>query len=182
MKKVLTFSEVLCKPIGEKVQIFLHKEDLGFMSRQKTPYSSYRPKSINEAAWREIISAWENGLSDREASFRASRDSGIHITEMELKEIVANSPEISALRDFLHSDIVSNAKLNIAESIREGSVATSKWYLERKAGDEFSTKAAVQFEGAVVGLTMEEKQAEIDKLLEQFGGKVESESNDTNEV
>lgn len=153
------------------------------MSRQKTPYSSYRPKHINEAAWREIIFAWENGLSDREASFRASRDSGIYITEAELKEIVADSPEISALRDFLHSDIVSNAKLNIAESIREGSVSTAKWYLERKASEEFSTKAAVQFEGAVVGLTMEEKQAEIEKLLENFGGKTEkSDSDGTGEV
>lgn len=140
------------------------------MPRQKTPYSSLRPKSINEAAWREIISAWENGLSDREASFRASRDSGIHVTESELKELVATNPQVSGLRDFLLSDIVSNAKLNIADSIREGSVSTSKWYLERKAADEFSTKAAVAFEGAVVGLTMEEKQKEIDKLLEDFGG------------
>lgn len=146
------------------------------MSRQKTPYTAYRPKHINEAAWREIVMAWENGLSDREASFRASRDSGIYITEAELKEIVANSPEISALRDFLRSDIVSNAKLNIAESIREGSVSTSKWYLERKAADEFSTKAAVSFEGAVVGLTMEEKQKEIDKLLEDFGANASDEA------
>lgn len=140
------------------------------MSRQKTPYAKIKPKGLPDAAWREIISSWENGLSDREASFRASRDSGIYVTEAELKELVASSPEIASLRDFLKSDIVSNAKLNIADSIREGSVSTSKWYLERKAADEFSTKAAVAFEGAVVGLTMEEKQKEIDKLLESFGG------------
>ena len=35
--------------------------------------------------------------------------------------------------------------------------------------EEFSTKAAVAFEGAVVGLSMEEKQAELDKLFESFG-------------
>ena len=139
------------------------------MSRVKTRYTALRPKGINEHAWREIISAWENGLSDREASFRASRDSGIYITEAQLKEIVAENPEISGLRDFLRSDIVSNAKLNIAESIREGSVATSKWYLERKASEEFSSKASVAFEGAMVTVTMEEKQKAIDELLESFG-------------
>jgi len=138
------------------------------MSRQKTPYSGFRPKHINEAAWREIVSSWEDGLSDREAAFRASRDSGIYITESELKEIVASDENISALKDFLQSDVISMAKKNIAGSIREGNVSTSKWLLERKAPNEYSTKASVAFEGAVVGLTMEEKQAELDKLLDDF--------------
>lgn len=138
------------------------------MSRQKTPYSGFRPKHINEAAWREIVSSWEDGLSDREAAFRASRDSGIYITESELKELVASDENISALKDFLQSDVISMAKKNIAGSIREGNVSTSKWLLERKAPNEYSTKASVAFEGAVVGLTMEEKQAELDKLLDDF--------------
>lgn len=164
--KVLTKWEILCKQWVGECNYFCTYAD---MSRQKTRYSSLRPKGINEAAWREILDAWENGLSDREASFRASKDSGIYITEAELKEIVASSPEISGLRDFLRSDIVSNAKLNIAESIREGSVSTSKWYLERKAAEEFSTKASVAFEGAAIAVTMEEKQRAIDELLESFG-------------
>lgn len=138
------------------------------MSRQKTPYSGFRPKHINEAAWREIVSSWEDGLSDREAAFRASRDSGIYITETELKELVASDENVSALKDFLQSDVISMAKKNIAGSIREGNVSTSKWLLERKAPNEYSTKASVAFEGAVVGLTMEEKQAELDKLLDDF--------------
>lgn len=152
------------------------------MGRQKTPYTAYRPKHINEAAWREIISSWEDGLSDREAAFRASRDSGIYITEAELKELVAENPEISSLRDFLQSDILSMSKKNIAQSIRDGSVSTSKWLLERKAANEYSTKAAVAFEGAVVGLTMEEKQAELDKLIESFGHEPEGDTDGEGEV
>ena len=152
------------------------------MSRVKTPYLKIKPPELNEAAWREVVSSWENGLSDREASFRASRDSGIFVTEAELKKIVARDKDVADLRDFLQPDIVSNAKLNIADSIREGSVATSKWYLERKAADEFSTKAAVAFEGAVVGLTMEEKQKELDKLLADFGGETVDTTEDTEEV
>lgn len=144
------------------------------MSRQKTPYSAYRPSWINEAAWREIISSWEDGLSDREAAFRASRDSGIFITEAELKELVAGSEEISGLRDFLQSDILSMAKKNIAKSVREGSTSTSKWLLERKAANEYSTKAAVAFDGAVVAVSMEEKQAELEKLISDFGGGTDS--------
>lgn len=152
------------------------------MPRQKTPYASLRPKHINEAAWREIVSAWENGLSDREASYRASRDNKVFITEAEIKQMVAESPQISGLRDFLLSDIVSKAKLNIADSIREGSISTSKWYLERKAADEFSSKASVAFEGAVIGLTMDEKQKELEKLLDDFGGVADEEEAKIEEI
>lgn len=152
------------------------------MSRQKTPYTAYRPKGVNEAAWREIISSWEDGLSDREAAFRASREGNILITEADLKEYLEEHTELADLKDFLQSDVLSMAKKNIAESIRSGSVSTSKWLLERKAPNEYSSKASVAFEGAVVGLTMEEKQAEIDKLLESFGASDEEETHGTEDV
>lgn len=153
------------------------------MSTGRIPYVRLKPKNIDAKAWKEIVTAWENGLSDREASFRASRDSDVYITETQIKEMVAKSPDIASLRDFLLTDIVSKAKMNIADNIRDGNISTSKWYLERKAADEFSSKAAVAFEGAVIGLTMEEKQAEIDKLLENFGMEPkEGESDGPNEV
>jgi hypothetical protein len=40
--------------------------------------------------------------------------------------------------------------------------------LERKASDEFSTKSAVAFEGAVVELSLDEKQKALEQLLETF--------------
>lgn len=142
------------------------------MGRKVIPYRKLKPHGISDNAWAEIVYAWENGLSDREASFRACRDGDTYITEAELKEIVESSAEISGLRDFLRSALVSQAKLNISESINQGNVSTAKWYLERRAPEEFSSKQAVAFEGAVVGLTMEEKQKELDKLLESFGASV----------
>lgn len=145
---------------------------------KEVPYRKFKPKDMPDAAWEEIVYSWENGLSDREASFRASRDSGVFITEAQLKELVASDANISGLRDFLKSALVSQAKLNIADSVNSGNVSTAKWLLERKAADEFSTKAAVAFEGAVVGLTMEEKQKEIDKLLDDFGLAPEEEEED----
>ena len=132
-------------------------------------YLAFKPKNMPEKAWGIIIDSWENGLSDREASFRASRDDGYYITEREIKEMVKSDHRIEDLRDFLRSDLTSQAKLNVAESIRNGSISTTKWYLERKAPEEYSSKAAVALEGAVIQVSMEEKQAEMEKFLEKFG-------------
>lgn len=145
---------------------------MGVQSKENVPYKQFKPVDMPDAAWAEIVYSWENGLSDREASFRASREGDVYITETQLKELVASNAEISGLRDFLRSALVSQAKLNIAESVNQGNVSTAKWLLERKAADEFSTKAAVAFEGAVVGLTMEEKQKELDQFLDSFGANV----------
>lgn len=153
------------------------------MAEKRVPFAKLKPRGLKSETWKLVISAWENGLSDREAAFIASRDGNAYVTEQDIKEWVASSAEIASLKDFLQNDILSQAKLNIADNIRDGNVSTSKWYLERKAPDEFSSKAAVAFEGAVIGLTMEEKQAEIDKLLENFGvGSKEGESDGSDEV
>ena len=140
------------------------------MSRSKVPYIGIKPPNVREKVWIAVVDAWENGLSDREASFRASRDSGIFIKESEIREWRKDYPEVDALRDFLHSDITSNAKLNIRADIRNGNVSTSKWYLERKASDEFSTKSAVAFEGATVELSMEDKREKMAEFMDSICG------------
>ena len=139
------------------------------MAKAKVPFLKLKPRGLKIVTWQIILNAWENGLSDREAAFLASKDGNAYVTEEDVKGWLADNADIASLKDFLQSDLLSNAKLNIADNIRNGNVSTSKWYLERRAPEEFSTKAAVAFEGAVVGLTMEEKQAEIDQLLEGFG-------------
>lgn len=138
-------------------------------TKKEIKYRAYKPEGMPDKAWEAIIESWENGLSDREASFRASREDGFYITEAAIKELVDGSKRIRDLRDFLHSGLVAQAKINIADAIREGSISTTKWYLERKAPEEFSSKAAVALEGAVIQVSMEEKQAEMDKFLEGFG-------------
>lgn len=153
------------------------------MAKAKVPFLKLKPRGLKIVTWQIILNAWENGLSDREAAFLASKDGSAYVTEEDVKGWLADNADIASLKDFLQSDLLSNAKLNIADNIRNGNVSTSKWYLERRAPEEFSTKAAVAFEGAVVGLTMEEKQAEIDKLLEGFGvGSKEGESDGSGEV
>ena len=55
------------------------------MGRKAIPYRKLKPHGLSDNAWAEIVYAWENGLSDREASFRACRDGDTYITEAELK-------------------------------------------------------------------------------------------------
>lgn len=140
------------------------------MSRKSEaiPYKQLRPREIDKVSWTAIIEAWENGLSDREASLRASRDSGVLITEAQLKRIIAENEQVASLKEYLSVDIISKAKLNIAEAIRNGDKATSKWYLERKASNEFSSKASVAFEGAVATLSMEDKRKQMEEFMNQF--------------
>ena len=139
------------------------------MAKKKdNKFALQRPKAIEKGAWEILIDSWENGLSDREAVFRLNRE-GYLMTHDSLRNILDGCPKAMDVRDFLRSELVAQAKLNIAESIREGSVSTTKWYLERKAPDEFSSKAAVALESAIVQVSMEEKRAEIDKFLEGFG-------------
>lgn len=140
------------------------------MGTNKTPFMSLKPKDINNAAWRLVIESWENGLSDREAAFRASRRSCSYVSESHIKQWIKDNPAIGELKERLQSDLLSEAKLTISDSIRHGDVRTAKWYLERKAANEFSTKAAIAFEGAAVELTLEEKERKMQEFMEGFGG------------
>ena len=138
------------------------------MSRKKVPYLKYKPNGIKDATWTAVIEAWENGLSDREASFRASRASGDDIKADDIRQWCRENPELGELRANLQSDLLSSAKLTVADRLRSGDVRTAKWYLERKAADEFSTKQAVAFEGAVVELSLEEKEKALKEMMEKF--------------
>ncbi len=137
------------------------------MSRQKTAYAYLKPKEIKDATWRAVIEAWENGLSDREAAFRASKY-GETTTVTDIKAWIKDNPEIGELKAMLESDLRSAAKLTVADALREGDVKTAKWYLERKAADEFSTKASIEFENAVVALTLDEKEDALKRMIENF--------------
>lgn len=133
-----------------------------------TPFLKYKPKEVKDAVWAIVIEAWENGLSDREASFRASRATGEDIKADDIRQWIKDDAEIGELRASLQSDLLSSAKLTVADALREGDVKTAKWYLERKAADEFSTKQAVAFEGAVIELSLEEKEKALKEMVEKF--------------
>ena len=147
------------------------------MSRQKVPFIKYKPKRIKDATWRLLIEAWENGLSDREAAFRIQKHNAEHddaddITAENIRVWCKEIPEVGELRANLQSALLSSAKLTVAATLKSGkgrdAIQTARWYLERKAADEFSTKSAVAFEGAVIKLSLEDKEKALQEMVDKF--------------
>lgn len=61
------------------------------------------------------------------------------------------------------------ARLNVINSIEEGDLDTSKWYLERKAKQEFSTKNDTTISAIVTpALTLEERDEILEKVFEKY--------------
>ncbi len=135
----------------------------------KVPFSDRKPKNVSDAVWISVVQAWENGLSDREAALITTKETGELLKSSDIALWKKNDPEIAELQAFLEVYLRAKAKLNVKSDIEMGKSKTSTWYLERKAADEFSTKSAVAFEGAVVELTLEEKEKALRDLVEKFG-------------
>ena len=139
------------------------------MSRVKTPYLKIKPKKINELTWRIIVEAWENGLSHREISLRLRKtEKAQYLTAKELQDMTREYPEVGELYSALQLDLTMSAKLTVAESVKEGDIKTAKWYLERRAPEEFSTKSSVQFENAVIEVSVKEKEEALKQMIEKF--------------
>lgn len=139
------------------------------MSTSKVPYSHLKPKDVDAEVWSVVVEAWENGLSDREASLYVSKQLGIYLKASEITRWRKDNPEVAELKEFLDQSMRMEAKLTVNEAIKSRRVKSAEWYLERKATDEFSTKSAIAFEGAVVELSLEEKEEALKRLVETFG-------------
>lgn len=118
-----------------------------------------RPTKMTETVIKKLELAFLKGLSDREACQFAD------ITMQTLYNYCNKHPEYFERKELLKERPKIQAKLNVAEGIENGDIELSKWYLERKAKDEFSTKQEVGLTGEVnnplAGLTTEE----LKKLL-----------------
>lgn len=134
----------------------------------EVPFRGLKPIEVSDSAWIAVIESWENGLSDREASFRASREGNVRVKESDIKLWMKEDPDIADLKEHLQAQLISSAKLLISDAIKDGDVRTAKWYLERKASNEFSTKSAVNFENAVVELTLEDKEKALKDMIKKF--------------
>lgn len=140
------------------------------MARVKTPYLEYKPKKLKDATWRAIISAWENGASDKEVSLILVKEGKKvdHLSATEVHQLYSTDKKVCDLKEMLNYDLVNAARQNIAKAVKKGDVKSAKWYLERKAADEFSTKQAVAFEGAVIELSIEDKEKALKDMVEKF--------------
>lgn len=137
----------------------------------KIRFAKQKPNGIKDVTWRYLVEAWENGLSDRQAAFYVSRHSSCdEITAEDIQTWYTKDPDLKDLKMNLADGLLSEAKITVADSLREKDIKTAKWYLERKGADEFSTKQAVAFEGAVIELSLEEKEKKLKEMVDKFDG------------
>lgn len=133
-----------------------------------------KPEKAAADVWETVVEAWENGLSDNEAAFRVQKLLGKDLKADDIRTWCKDFPEVGELRASLQNDLLTDAKLTIAETLRDPEskerVKTARWYAERKGADEFSTKSAVAFEGAVVELSLAEKEKALEEKMAEFFG------------
>ena len=65
------------------------------MSEERLRFAKVKPKELKDAAWRYLVEAWENGLSDREAAFYVSKKA--ECDEITAEDIKAMLESISML-------------------------------------------------------------------------------------
>ena len=138
--------------------------------KKKGNHDSLKPKTVDQIVWDAVVEAWRNGLSDRQAAFNVREDLGIDLTADEIKLWKKGNPAIASLCEDLKENLKAVAKNNVAKTLRSGDKdgKMSRWYLEHKCPEEFSTKSAVAFEGAVVELSLAEKEQKLQELVDNF--------------
>jgi hypothetical protein len=94
-----------------------------------------RPTVMTELVVAKLEEAFINGASDVEACFFA----GIH--KQSLYDYQKLNPDFADRKEALKDQTKFQAKKNVKAKIDEKDIETSKWYLERKAKDEFSSKS-----------------------------------------
>jgi ACT domain-containing protein len=93
-----------------------------------------RPTVMTPETLDKLEEAFSNGATDQEAIFLAN------ISKSTFYDYCQANPEFSERTDSLKEMVKYQARKNVVERIREGDIAQSNWYLERKAKNEFSTR------------------------------------------
>lgn len=102
-----------------------------------------RPSVMTKEMIGKLEMLFAKGLSDREACLIAN------INPSTLYDYCNEHPDFSERKELLKEQIKTTAKLNVAEAIEKKDIDMSKWYLERKARDEFSTKQEISGDIAI---------------------------------
>ena len=126
----------------------------------------YWKGSVKAKKTKKLKEAWMAGMPDRKAAIYAG------MTPEELTEALRMDNRLALQRAACIAEDLAvevKARNNVRNSIKNESVDSSKWFLERKVPEEFSTKSTVSVQ-ADDFLSIDEKKAELEKLMEKFGG------------
>lgn len=105
---------------------------------------------------------WLKGCSDEEACLIAGIDRvtlNRWLFDKENKGLLVEG--LAEIRELSKKNPTYIARTNVYKSLKKGNVDTSKWYLEHKASDEFSTRVQSDAEINVSSKTIEEKEQEM---------------------
>lgn len=94
----------------------------------------WRPTKMTTKTVTLLLNAFSNWFTDNEACVYAG------ISKNTLYRYIEKNPEFWNQKELLKDKPKMKAKMNIINSINNKDIETSKWYLERKSKDEFSTK------------------------------------------
>lgn len=105
-----------------------------------------RPTVMTDEVLQKLEYAFMRGLPDAEACLYAD------IGTTTLYNYCDENPEFRERKEVLKKHPTARARLNVTEAIEKGDADLSKWWLERKAKDEFSTKQTIDGEIKVTKL------------------------------
>lgn len=128
--------------------------------RPKKRANAGRPTVMTAETLKKLEYAFLKGMSDREACLFAN------ISAQSLYNYCNENPAYFERKELLKEMPKVQAKINVVEGIENGDTELSKWYLERRNKEEFSTKQDIGLTGTVnnpfEGFTTDE----LKKLIE----------------
>lgn len=96
-----------------------------------------RPTSVTPETLAKLEQAFSLGCSDLEACIHAD------IAKSTLYDYQGRHPEFAERKEMLKQKLVLKARTVVANALEKEDENTAKWYLERKARDEFAAKQEV---------------------------------------
>lgn len=150
--KIFPFIIESCRIGGSFV---LYESEVSRMAGKKNNKTAGRPTKMTE----EVVGKLECAFSKDFNVCEACDYAGIHRDSY--YEWLKKDAEFSDRMEQAQTNLKRKAKINIADKIEEGNMDVTKWFLERRAKDEYSVKQSVEVTG------IEEEQSKLSELLEQ---------------
>lgn len=123
-----------------------------------------RPTVVKDKVVSLLVTSFHNGLTVRQACWQSgiSHEAYYHRlrNDTEFADTMTKAQEYPSL----------TARANILKAIRKGEVSASKWWLERKDKDEFSSKADITVQEEVVAMPSDDEMARIQSNIRRFSG------------
>ena len=96
-----------------------------------------RPTVMTEITLAKLVEGFEYGFTDLEACLHAG------ISKDALYDYCEKHPEFTERKEILKRSPILLAKRTIVDDLKANDTDTAKWYLDRKAKDEFSTRQEI---------------------------------------